>query len=48
MIGLVIAMITSMDKPFLGSTSIYPDAYERVLTDVMQAPPLASVQHECR
>jgi hypothetical protein len=42
MIGLVIAMITSMDKPFLGSTSIYLDAYERVLTDVTQGPPLAS------
>lgn len=48
MIGLVIAMIISMDKPLLGSTSISPDAYERVLTDVMHAPPLASVQHECR
>jgi hypothetical protein len=48
MIGLVITMIISMDKPLLGSTSISPDAYERVLTDVMHAPPLASVQHECR
>jgi hypothetical protein len=46
MIGLVIAMIISMDKPLLGSTSISSDAYERVLTDVMHAPPLASVQHE--
>lgn len=48
MIALVVATIISQDKPMLGSTSVSSDAYERILIDVMHAPPVQHPPFHCQ